>query len=63
MDQTKLYADVGGWLQRTWNVVMRASEIMESSPIEDLFSRVDRLENEMAALKKRKAAAGADRQT
>jgi outer membrane murein-binding lipoprotein Lpp len=42
---------------------MRAAEVMEVSRMEDLFDRVDRLENEMAALMKRKAAAGADRQT
>jgi hypothetical protein len=42
--------------------MMRAAEVMEVSPMEDLFDRVDGLENEMAALKKRKAAAGADRQ-
>ena len=62
MYQAKLNADIGGWLRRTWNAMMRAAEVMEVSPMEDLFDRVDRLENEMAALKKRKAAAGADRQ-
>jgi hypothetical protein len=36
---------------------------MEVSPVEDLFDRVDWLENEVAALKRRKAAAEADRQT
>jgi polyhydroxyalkanoate synthesis regulator phasin len=63
MYQAKLNADFGGWLRRTWNAMMRAAEVMEVSPMEDLFDRVDRLENEMAELKRRKAAAGADRQT
>jgi polyhydroxyalkanoate synthesis regulator phasin len=63
MYQAKLNADFGGWLRRTWNAMMRAAEVMEVSPMEDLFDRVDRLENEMAALKKRKAGAWADRQT
>jgi hypothetical protein len=43
--------------------MMRAAEVMEVSPMDDLFGRVDRLENEMAVLKMRNAAAGADRQT
>ena len=63
MYQAKLNADSGGWLRRTWNAMRRAAEVMEVSPVEDLFDRVDWLENEVAALKRRKAAAEADRQT
>jgi hypothetical protein len=62
MYQAKLDADSGGWLRRTWNATMRAAEAIEASPVDDLFGRVDRLENEMAVLKMRNAAA-ADRRT
>jgi hypothetical protein len=62
MYQAKLNADSGGWFRRTWKATVRAAEAIEASPVDDLFGRVDRLENEMAALKKRNAAA-ADRRT
>ena len=46
-------------LRRAWNAMMRTAEVIEVSPMDDLFG----LENEMAVLKMRNAAAGADRQT
>jgi len=63
MYQAKLNADSDRWLRRAWNAMMRTAEVIEVSPMDDLFGRVDRLENEMAVLKMRNAAAGADRQT
>ena len=40
------------WLRRAWNAVVRAAEAMERTPFDELFDRVDRLEREVAALKK-----------
>jgi len=35
---------------------MRTAEAIELNPAEDMFNRLDRLEREMASLKKRKMA-------
>lgn len=53
-------ADFGAWLRRSWNTAMEAAEAMERSPMEDVFGRLDRLERDMAALKKNRKAAGID---
>ena len=58
MDQAKGKTDFGGLVRRTWNAVVRAAKAMELTPMEDAFDRLDR---EIAALKKR-AAAGVDSQ-
>ena len=58
MDQANLEADLGGWLRRTWNAILRTAEAMELSPMEEIFNRLDRLEREMDVLKKREAVDG-----
>ena len=54
MDQTERKADFVGWLRRGWAAILRAAEAIEQSRTEDMFNRLDRLEREMASLKKRK---------
>jgi hypothetical protein len=56
MDQANGKTDFGGLVRRTWNAVVRAAEAIELTPMEDAFDRLDRLEREMASLKKREAA-------
>jgi hypothetical protein len=60
MDLAERKADFGAWLRRGWNAVMDAAEAMERSPMEDVFDRLDRLERDMAAIKKNRKAAGID---
>ena len=52
MDQAERKENFGTWLRRAWNAAIRTAEAMERSPVEELFDRVDRLEWEVAALKK-----------
>jgi polyhydroxyalkanoate synthesis regulator phasin len=56
MDQAERKENFGTWLRRAWNAAIRTAEAMERSPVEELFDRVDRLEWEVAALKKEGAA-------
>jgi len=60
MDQAKGETDFGRLVRRTWNALMRAAEAMEPTPMEDAFGRLDRLEREVATLKRE--AAGVDSQ-
>jgi len=53
MDQAKSKTNFGTWLRQTWNTTVRVLAAMESGPMEDALARVDRLEREMAALKKK----------
>jgi len=43
--------DNRSWLRRAWDAALRTAEAMEISPIEDLHDRIDRLEQEVAAMK------------
>jgi polyhydroxyalkanoate synthesis regulator phasin len=52
MDQAERKDEFDTWLRRTWNAVVRMAEAMERTPFDKLFDRVDRLEREVAALKK-----------
>ena len=52
MDQTLHKADFVGWLRRTWMTILRTAEAIEPNPMEDMFNRLDRLEREVASLKK-----------
>jgi hypothetical protein len=56
MDETEHKADFGAWLRRTWNALMRVADVMERTPMDDVFDRLGWLEREMANLKKGKAA-------
>jgi len=42
------------WLRQVWNAVVRTAEMMEQSPIEELFERISRAEREVEALKKKR---------
>ena len=55
MDQAERKENLGTWLRRAWNAAVRTAEAMERSPVEELFDRIDRLEWEVAALKKESA--------
>ena len=46
----------GGRLRRLWGAVVRVAEAMDRSPFEEAFERLDRLEHEVAALKRRHLA-------
>ena len=56
MDQEERKGQFGTWLRRAWNAAARTAEAMERTPFDGLFDRVDRLEREVAALKKEGAA-------
>ena len=56
MDQAERKENFASWLRRAWNAAIRTAEAMERSPVEELFDRIDRLEWEVAALKKESAA-------
>jgi len=56
MDQAKDKTDFGGLVRRTWNAVVRATEAIGLTPMENACDRLDRLEREVAGLKKREAA-------
>lgn len=43
---------IGARLRRAWNTALRAAEAMSVSPLEDVSARVDRLERELATMKK-----------
>jgi len=53
MDQVKRKTDFGTCLRQTWNTTMRVLAAMEPGPMEDTLHRVDRLEREMAKLKRK----------
>ena len=40
------------WLRRVWAATVRTAEALERGPVEELFDRIDRLEREVATLKK-----------
>ena len=42
----------GAKLRRAWNTALRAAEAMSVSPMEDMNARIDRLERELATMKK-----------
>jgi polyhydroxyalkanoate synthesis regulator phasin len=52
MDQVDRKGRLGTWLRQAWNAAVRIAEAMERTPFEELFDRVDRLEREVAALKR-----------
>jgi polyhydroxyalkanoate synthesis regulator phasin len=52
MKQTERKDGIGARLRRAWNTALRAAEVMSVSPMEDLNARVDRLERELATMKK-----------
>jgi polyhydroxyalkanoate synthesis regulator phasin len=56
MDQAGSKTDFYMWLRRVWTATIRAAEALERSPIEELFDRIDRLEREVAMLKKQGVA-------
>jgi polyhydroxyalkanoate synthesis regulator phasin len=57
MDQAEPKNDIGARLRRAWNTALRAAEIMSVSPMEDLNDRIDRLEREVAMMKKETSGA------
>jgi polyhydroxyalkanoate synthesis regulator phasin len=52
MVQDERKGQFGTWLRRAWNAAVRTAEAMERTPFDKLFDRMDRLEREVAALKK-----------
>ena len=56
MDQEVRKDDFRTWLRRAWDGALRILEAMERSPIEVLLDRIERLEREVAALKKEGSA-------
>ena len=56
VDQAERKDIFGTWLGRAWKAALRTAEAMERSTVEDLFDRIERLEREVAALKKQGAA-------
>ncbi len=49
----------GRW-QRTFRSILRYAEAIETSPMEDLFDRILRLQQDVAALKKDRKNTGGD---
>ena len=54
------YDHAPGQWHRTLRSILRFAEAIEISPMEDLFNRVLRLEQDVAALKKNHQRAGSD---
>jgi len=52
MVQDERKGQFGTWLRRAWNAAVRTAEAMERTTFDKLFDRMDRLEREVAALKK-----------
>ena len=52
MDQEENKGQFATWLRRAWTAAVRTAEAMERIPFDELFDRVDRLERQVAALKK-----------
>ncbi len=51
---------IGATLRRAWDTTLRVAEAMDASPMEDIADRVDRLEQEMAAMKEKPHDANTD---
>jgi polyhydroxyalkanoate synthesis regulator phasin len=52
MGQAEREDGIGTRLRRAWNTALRAAEAISVSPMEDLSDRIDRLERELATIKK-----------
>ena len=52
MGQRQRKDGVRARLQRVWNTALQAAAAMGVSPMEDLNDRIDRLERELATMKK-----------
>jgi polyhydroxyalkanoate synthesis regulator phasin len=52
MDQEANKGQFRTWLRRAWTAAAQTAEAMERTPFDELFDRIDRLEQQVAALKK-----------
>ena len=52
MGQAERKDGIGTRLRRAWNTALLAAEAISVSPTEDLHDRVDRLERELATMKR-----------
>ncbi len=52
MDQAERKRGIRVRLRRAWNTAVLAAEAMSASPVEELHDRIDRLERELAMMRK-----------
>ena len=52
MDQAQRKDGIGAKLRRAWHTALRAAETISVSPMEDISDRIDRLEREIAMMKR-----------
>lgn len=52
MMQRQRKRSFGAKLRRAWYTALRAAEAMSVSPIEDMNARIERMERELATMKK-----------